>query len=70
MKEILEKYGFRQEKITSNAYLMLSGTSGGSSSAKRAAARVAYVLLYPFIRPKDKDLLMGDSLIFVARKVR
>lgn len=69
MEEALQKHGFKVEKISSNARLMLSGCDSPSSLMKRTAARAAYMLLYPFIRPKDIELLKGDSLIFAARKV-
>lgn len=69
LEEALQKHGFMVEKISSNAHLMLSGCDSPSSSMKRSAARLMYLILYPFIRPKNIELLKGDSLIFVARKV-
>lgn len=70
MKEALQKHGFEVEKISSNAHLMLSGCESAANECKRFAARLACLALYPFIQPKDMELLKGDSLVFLARKVR
>jgi ubiquinone/menaquinone biosynthesis C-methylase UbiE len=70
MKEALKKHGFRVEKISSNAHLMLSGCDNASSILKRSAVRFAYILLYPFIKPKNTELLKGDSLVFMVEKVK
>lgn len=69
MLEALENSGFRAESVIASDYLQLSGIDSANVRAKRLASRLAYVLLYPFIRPKNKELLKGDNLIFVARKV-
>lgn len=70
LDEALQKHGFVVEKVSSNAYLMLSGCDNPSSAMKRSAARAIYLILYPFIKPKNIELLKGDSLVFLARKVR
>lgn len=69
MDDALAMHGFKLEQRTSNAYLMLCGCGGARNAAKRLFVRLAYLVLYTFIRPKNKELLKGDSLIFVARKV-
>lgn len=70
LDETLVKYGFRVEVVTSNAHLMLSGCKGSVVSAKRMVVKIAYLFLYPFMQPKNKELLKGDSLIFKAIKVK
>jgi len=70
LEEALRKHGFRTEAMVSNSHLRLSGCDNMSSAARRFTARLAFLILYPFIGPKNMEILRADSLIFMARKVK
>jgi len=69
MQESLEASGFRVVGVKASEYLRLSGLDNANVQAKRFAARLAYALLRPFLRPKNREFLKADSLIFFARKI-
>lgn len=68
LEYILKDNGFSIQRITSNAYFMLSGDGVCLSRIKRIFARLAYYMFYLFLKPRNPDILKGDLLIFVARK--
>lgn len=69
MEDAFQMHGFRLDRRASSADLKISGCSGGMASAKRTLARL-FLLMLPFIKPKDSVLLKADSIIFAVTKVR
>lgn len=68
VKEILEKSGFRLKSIHTNNYLKLCGIETAGVKKKRAITKIVSVLLSPVLKPKSREILQGDSLIYVAEK--
>ncbi len=69
VKEILEKSGFRLQEIHTNNYLKLCGIETAGVKKKRVITKTVSLLFSPFIKPKNKEIVQGDSLIYVAEKV-
>jgi SAM-dependent methyltransferase len=67
MEETLERHGFSVVQVRANRHLQIPG-KGLGGYFKRMFAWAAFMLLYPVIRPRNTELLKGDSLIFVGRK--
>ena len=68
ISEALDANGFRVEAVKASEYLKLSGLDNANVRFKRFASKLAYVILYPVIRPKNRELLQADNLLFIARK--
>ena len=69
VKEILEKNSFRLKEIHTNNYLKLCGIETGIVRKKRAMTKLVSFLLSPLLKPKNREILQGDSLIYVAERV-
>lgn len=70
LQDILARNGFAVVRIATNNYLKITGLGNVRTRIKRIMARAAYLLLFPVITPRDKILLTGDSVIFIARKAK
>lgn len=68
MKEILESNGFKVKSIKSNQHFRLSGHTSKEAGTKRALVKFVYYLMLPIFKPKDDDLLKGDSIFVIAKK--
>jgi SAM-dependent methyltransferase len=69
MTDALKTHGFNIESIGSNNQMALSGDPGARTRLMRVLARLAYIVLRPVLKPKNPEILKGDSLIFFARKL-
>lgn len=69
VQEILETCGFRLQSIHTNNYLKLCGLETGAVKKKRTITKILSTLLSPFLRPAHREILQGDSLIYVAERV-
>lgn len=67
MEDIFRRYGFKLTEIMTNNYLSVQGSR---ASMKKLASNLLHTIIYPVIRPKNKEILKGDNLIFVAKKVK
>ncbi|MFH1978391.1 MAG: class I SAM-dependent methyltransferase [Candidatus Aenigmatarchaeota archaeon] len=65
IEDIFRRVGFKLIDVRTNHYLDIPG-----SGIKKIVSKIAYVVLYPLLRPKNKEILKGDNLIFVAKKVK
>jgi len=69
IEDIFRRTGFKKIKIKTNRYLSIPG-KGLRGFAKKFVSHLAYVAIYAFLRPKNKEILKGDNLIFIAKKVK
>ena len=59
VKEILEKNSFRLKEIHTNNYLKLCGIENAATKKKRAATKIITLLIAPFLRPKNMEILQS-----------
>lgn len=69
LKEILKKNDFKLIRIETNRKFGICGTENINTKIKRFVTILCYGILYLILRPKNKIILEGDILIFVAKKV-
>jgi 2-polyprenyl-3-methyl-5-hydroxy-6-metoxy-1,4-benzoquinol methylase len=68
ISKMLSENGFKIKNVKASSYLQLSGRNDVRTYFKRILSHIFYFALFPLLKPKNKVLLKGDSLIIEAQK--
>jgi len=70
LKDILDKNNFEIIEVKAAEYLKLSGVASITNLVKRVISYMVYIILYPVLTPKNKELLKGDNIIVIAKSLK
>lgn len=68
IEDIFRRMKIKIVDVKTNRYLAVPG-KGVNGFMKRLTSNLLYFGIYPVLRPRNKEILKGDSLIFIAKKV-